>query len=142
MRTLVEDEFDRVGVYAPRQRGVQPAATNCPCSCPAELGRNLGCKAKCKECQGGGAATQLPAVWDRRAIRCGQQFYSGSNPDLGSLCSNIHKESVAAIAAGKILNPSRTQKISLPAFHTVLRCASPRELWIAAVLTQNFRQNT
>jgi hypothetical protein len=28
VRVLVEDEVDRLGVYAPRQRGVEPASTN------------------------------------------------------------------------------------------------------------------
>jgi hypothetical protein len=42
---------------------------------------------------------------------------------------------MAAIAAGQLLYPFRTQKISLPAFHTVLKCASLRELWIAAIFT-------
>ena len=75
-------------------------------------------------CQGGGAATQSPA----------ERYHSGSNPDLG-LYNNDLNLSMAAIAAGKLLFPSRTQKISLPAFRTVLRCASPRELRIAAMLT-------
>jgi hypothetical protein len=43
--------------------------------------------------------------------------------------------SVAAIAEGILLYPSRTQQISLPTFLTVLRCESPWELWIAAMLT-------
>ena len=34
----------------------------------------------------------------------------------------------AAIAAGRLLYPYRTQKISPPAFYTVLKCASLREL--------------
>ena len=49
--------------------------------------------------------------------------------------------SVAAIAEGKFLYPSRTQKISLPTFLTVLRCESPWELWIAAMLTLPFYFN-
>ena len=40
--------------------------------------------------------------------------------------------SLAAIAAGQFLYPSRTQKISLPAFPIVLKYASLRELRIAA----------
>ncbi len=42
---------------------------------------------------------------------------------------------MAATAAGQLLYPFRTQKISLPAFHTVLKCASLRELWHAAMST-------
>ena len=30
MRSLVEDEFDRLGMYAPRQRGVESTSTNRP----------------------------------------------------------------------------------------------------------------
>jgi hypothetical protein len=36
--------------------------------------------------------------------------------------------SVAVIAEGKLLYPSRTQQISPPAFYIVLRCESPWEL--------------
>jgi hypothetical protein len=45
------------------------------------------------------------------------------------------ESSMAARATGKLLIPFRTQKISLSAFCTVLRCASPREMQIAALLT-------
>ena len=41
--------------------------------------------------------------------------------------------SMAAIAAGKLLYPFRTQKISQPTLFTVLRCASSWELYIAAM---------
>lgn len=49
------------------------------------------------------------------------------------LPGNIGTTGIAAIAAGKLLYPSRTQKISPPAFLIVLRCASPREVRIAAI---------
>src|SRR5665647_2614916 len=39
------------------------------------------------------------------------------------------------MAAGSLLYPFRTQKISLSTFLTVLKYASLRELWIAAILT-------
>ncbi len=45
------------------------------------------------------------------------------------------KAIMATITVRKLQNPFRTQKISPHAFHTVLRCASPRELWIAATFT-------
>ena len=51
-----------------------------------------------------------------------------------ALSYNDLKLSMAAIAAGKFLFPSRTQKISPPAFRTVLRYESPREIRIAAML--------
>lgn len=60
--------------------------------------------------QGGGAVTRPPA----------ERLHSGSNPDLGF--------GVAAIAAGKLPFPSRTRKISLSTFHTVLKCESLWEL--------------
>jgi hypothetical protein len=40
------------------------------------------CKAFSQKCQGGGAATQLPA----------EQYHSGSNPDLGFLNLSKLKE--------------------------------------------------
>ena len=43
--------------------------------------------------------------------------------------------SMAAIAAGPLLFPFRTQKISLPTLLTVLRYESPREICVAAMLT-------
>lgn len=64
--------------------------------------------------QGGGAVTRPPA----------ERLHSGSNPDLGF--------DVAATAIGKLPFPSRTRKISLSTFHTVLKCESLWELWIAA----------
>jgi hypothetical protein len=60
--------------------------------------------------QGGGAVTRPPA----------ERLHSGSNPDLGF--------DVAAIAAGKLPFPSRTRKISLSTFYTVLKCESLWEL--------------
>ena len=43
--------------------------------------------------------------------------------------------SMAAIVAGQLLFPFRTQKISLPTLFTVLRYESPWEICIAAMLT-------
>ena len=46
---------------------------------------------------------------------------------------------MAAIAAGQLLYPSRTQKISLSTFLIVLKCASLRELWIVAIFTLYYK---
>jgi hypothetical protein len=104
-------------VFSPRQLTVRTAV-------PLGSGEIWCCKAKQFSCQGGGVVTQLPA--ESRLYR--PFAVSNSTPvRIRTLAS-----SVAAIAAGKLLNPFRTQKISPSTFHTVLRCASPRELWIAA----------
>lgn len=72
------------------------------------------------------------------------QYLRPSGPHAASNSTPVRirtlASSVAAIAAGKLLNPFRTQKISPSTFHTVLRCASPREIWIAAAFDKLFLQ--
>lgn len=45
---------------------------------------------------------------------------------------------IAAIAFGKHLDSFRTQKLSRITYHTVLRYASPRELWCAAIILLHY----
>ena len=104
-----------------------------------------------RRCQGGGAATRLTA----------DQLNSGSNPDLGfgrgskealpgedrrsrsSTRAGVRKDGcpgnssssvvIAAIAVGKHLDPFRTQQLSRLTWYAVLRYASPREPYLAAI---------
>ena len=141
MRPLVEDEFDRLGVYASRQRDVEPASTNrskphshTPVRLAHRGPRDRGAirtgsafvSVTGKRIQ---AFTEShvhigmqPILVSRNYVpRLGTRrvpvYYNGSIPLIGIK---------AARAAGRLPYPSRTRKISPPAFPRVLECAS---LW-------------
>ena len=121
MRPLVEDEFDRLGVCASRQRDVEPASTNRskPHSHTAFVsvtGKRIQAFTESHVHIG-----MQPILVSRNCIpRLGTHrvpLYCGSIPQIGIK---------AARAAGRLPYPSRTRKISPPAFPRVLECAS---LW-------------
>ena len=130
-RSLVEDEFDRLGVYATRQRVVQPASTNRP------------------------SHSHTTRVWPALRLDERVQAHTGLHVTIHTITRPDRSVSVtptlvltdgsipsvgveAARAARQHPYPSRTRKLSSPACQQVLEWATLWERWFAATHSYSY----